>query len=83
MAAGYTKWSSNDNRINSKTLMGEYRNSGLGFNEGGRKGGKISKMLSEEEYEPYSSVGKVFQSPTGEFGQVGWIDKSPESKDTA
>jgi hypothetical protein len=82
IAAGYTKWSANDNRINSRTLMGEYHNSGPGFNEGGRQGGKVSKILSEGEYEPYSTVEKVFQSPTGVFGQVGWIDKSPDSKET-
>jgi hypothetical protein len=71
MPAGYTKWSPDDNRISSKTLMAEYRNTGLGA--GGRKGTQISKQLSDEEYEPYSTVEKVFQ------GQVSWIDRSPES----
>jgi len=82
MAAGYTKWSANDNRISGKTLMAEFQNSGPGFNAGGRSSGKISKVLNEQEYAPYASLEKVFQSPTGEFGQVGWIDKSPDSKET-
>jgi len=78
MGSGYTKWSANDNRINSKTLMGEYQNSGPGFSEGARKNGKISRLLSDEEYTPYSAVEKVFQFPNGTFGNIGWIDRKPE-----
>jgi hypothetical protein len=60
--------------------MGEFQDSGPGFNEGGRKSGKITKLLTEQEYEPYSTVEKVFQSPDGKFGNVTWIDRNPEAK---
>ncbi|KAE9965418.1 hypothetical protein BLS_007660 [Venturia inaequalis] len=73
-AAGYKKWAEKgDTHFTSKTLMAEYGNSGPGFNATGRKSGAVSKVLSAAEYEPYSTVEKV-------FGDVAWIDKHPESK---
>lgn len=56
--------------------MAEYGNSGPGFNAAGRKGSNVTKVLSAEQYEPYSTVEKV-------FGDVAWIDKSPESKESS
>ncbi|TID25217.1 pectin lyase-like protein [Venturia nashicola] len=73
-AAGYKKWAeSGDTHFSAKTFMAEYGNTGPGFNAAGRKESRVSKVLSAAEYEPYSTVAKV-------FGDVAWIDKSPESK---
>lgn len=75
---GYTKWGSNDSHISGKTLMAEYQNTGPGFNRAGRQKGGVGKVLSDAEYEPYSTVEKVFQFPNGTFGNVAWIDRNPE-----
>lgn len=76
-AAGYKKWAeTGDAHFSGKTFMAEYGNSGPGFNAAGRKGSNVTKVLSAEQYEPYSTVEKV-------FGDVAWIDKSPESKESS
>lgn len=70
---GYKKWAeTGETRFGVNTFMAEFGNTGPGFNASGRSAGKVSKVLSAAEYEPYSTVEKV-------FGDVAWIDKSPES----
>ncbi|GME36851.1 Pectinesterase catalytic [Neofusicoccum parvum] len=79
-SSGYIIWGSTDPRTNNYTFMAEYGDFGPGWNETGRLAANITKVLTEEQYEPYDSVEKVFQYPfSGEFGNVGWIDESPEA----
>lgn len=62
-----------------RTEIGNY---GPGWNLTGRlDNGNISKVLTTKEYEPYSTLNKVFQRSytDGSFGYTGWIDKSPEA----
>ncbi|EKG19954.1 Pectinesterase catalytic [Macrophomina phaseolina MS6] len=78
--SGYIIWGSTDPRTNNYTFMAEYEDFGPGWNETGRRAANITKVLTEAEYEPYDSLEKVFQYPfSGEFGNVGWIDESPEA----
>lgn len=75
---GYTTWSSKETRVHAETLMAEYENKGPGFSVSGRKDGKIGRILTASQFEPYSSPEKVFQGPVdGKFGNTAWIDKSP------
>ncbi|QDS75564.1 hypothetical protein FKW77_005820 [Venturia effusa] len=72
--AGYKKWlEKGESHITAKTMMAEFGNTGPGFDAAGRKSTNLSKLLSAAEYEPYSTVEKV-------FGNVTWIDKAPETK---
>ncbi|KAF2432827.1 pectin methylesterase [Tothia fuscella] len=73
---GYIKWSGNDGHISGKTFMAEYANTGPGFNKAGRSKGP-GKVLSDAEYEPYSTMEKVFQFMNGTYGNVRWIDRNP------
>lgn len=59
------------------TLMAEYRTFGPGFNRSGRVSGKVDTLLDDVQFAEYDAPGKVFQSETGEFGNVGWIDWMP------
>ncbi|KAL1963414.1 hypothetical protein VTN77DRAFT_8430 [Rasamsonia byssochlamydoides] len=65
------------------TLMAEYKTYGPGFNLTGRLDGKVDTLLSDAQYAAYDSPAKVFQTETGEFGNVGWIDWTPWSQRTA
>jgi hypothetical protein len=59
--------------------MAEFENSGPGFNAKARAEGKLSRVLSKEEYEPYSTPEKVFQFPfQSKFGNTVWIDTHPQ-----
>jgi hypothetical protein len=61
--------------------MGEYRNSGPGWSEMGRREGKLSHILSDTEFDAYSSPSKVFQSPIDrKLGYTAWIDPQPQSQ---
>jgi hypothetical protein len=60
--------------------MAEYENTGPGFNAKGRRDAKITRLLSSEEYEPYSTLDKVFQWPSSsKFGNTAWIDNHPRT----
>jgi hypothetical protein len=60
--------------------MAEYKSYGPGWNATGRAVGNVTIVMDDEEYEPYSTVDKVFQYPfEGRFGNVEWIDRDPES----
>jgi hypothetical protein len=56
--------------------MAEYKSYGPGWNATGRAVGNVTIVMDDEEYEPYSTVDKVFQYP---FENVEWIDRDPES----
>ena len=60
--------------------MAEYKNNGPGWNPSGRKEGKVGHVLTDEQFEPYSSPAKVFQNPSDKrFGYIDWIDKNPKA----
>jgi hypothetical protein len=60
--------------------MAEYKDYGPGWNLSGRVAGNVTIVMDEKQYEPYSTIGKVFQYPfDGRFGNTGWIDQRPES----
>ena len=72
--AGYIQWSTSDPRINNYTFQAEYNSYGPGWNLTGRlAAGNISKVLTKQEYAPYSTVDKVFQRSytDGSFGYTG------------
>ncbi|KAF7573203.1 hypothetical protein PtrM4_081080 [Pyrenophora tritici-repentis] len=55
--------------------MAEYRNFGPGWNETARRDGNVTLVLSEDMYQGYDRVEKVFQYPfEGRFGNTAWID---------
>lgn len=54
--------------------MGEFRDFGPGFDPVGRVEGGLSELLDREEWWEYSSPERVFQTPDGRFGDVGWLD---------
>lgn len=75
--AGYIEWYAKEPRINNYTFMAEYKDLGPGWNETGRREGRITRVLSEAEWEPYSSPAKVFQYfKSGKTGNDGWVDYS-------
>ncbi|KAF1846236.1 carbohydrate esterase family 8 protein [Cucurbitaria berberidis CBS 394.84] len=79
LPSGYIDWSKTDPRVNSNTTMAEYKDYGPGWNATARAQSNITIVMSEKQYEPYSSVEKVFQYPfSGKFGNVAWIDRDPE-----
>lgn len=61
----------------------EYNDYGPGFNLTGRQAaGNVSIVMTKQQYEPYSTLGKVFDdtySNPGTFGYTGWIDRTPEA----
>lgn len=76
---GYIDWSASDPRVNANTTMAEYKDYGPGWNATGRAEGNVTIVMTDKQYERYSSPEKVFQYPfEGRFGNVGWIDRSPE-----
>ena len=73
--AGYVKWSATDTRINNSTLQAEYQDYGPGFNITARlEAYPVTRILSAEEFKPYSSVEKVFQYRNGSYGNFKWVD---------
>jgi len=58
------------------TTMAEYKTYGPGYNATGRAAAaNITTELTKKQYAPFSSPERVFQFPTGEFGNTAWIDK--------
>ncbi|CAO2649830.1 Nn.00g011220.m01.CDS01 [Neocucurbitaria sp. VM-36] len=77
--SGYIEWSTTDPRVNSNTTMAEYKDYGPGWNATGRAQSNVTLVMDRKQYEPYSSLEKVFQYPfSGKFGNVAWIDRQPE-----
>ena len=61
------------------TTMAEYRDYGPGWNETARRASNVTRVLSDKEYAPYSTLEKVFQDPlSGRFGNTAWIDRHPK-----
>lgn len=78
-ASGYIAWGATDPRLGANTTMAEYQDYGPGWNATGRAAGNITIVLNDGQYEPYSTLEKVFQYPfNGTFGNTKWIDKNPE-----
>ena len=75
--AGYIIWGTTDQRVNNYTFMATWKDYGPGYNETAERGsGGVTKVLSDEEVEPYRYPIDVFQMETGERGFVEWIDQS-------
>jgi hypothetical protein len=78
--SGYIAWGTTDPRLGANTTMAEYESYGPGWNATGRAVGNVTVVMDDAQYEPYSSVEKVFQYPfDGRSGNTGWVDGSPES----
>ncbi|KAI9761492.1 MAG: H(+)-transporting V0 sector ATPase subunit a [Chaenotheca gracillima] len=69
---GYTTWTS---PIIEQTVLGEYKDTGPGFNLTGREDGNITKLLSDREVQQYRRPQDVFLSSTdGKRISLSWID---------
>lgn len=78
-SGGYIEWSKTEPRVIANTTMAEYKDYGPGFNATGRAADNITIVMNKKQYEPYSTVDKVFQHPfTSKFGNTAWIDRDPE-----
>jgi len=73
LSTGYIDWAGTP-RYSNWTLQAEYKDYGPGYNATGRAISNFDVQLTDKEYEPYSSPAKVFQTPQGKFGNIGWID---------
>jgi pectin methylesterase-like acyl-CoA thioesterase len=77
---GYIAWSKTDPRVIANTTMAEYMDYGPGYNETARLASNVTIVMNRKQYEPYSTLDKIFQFPnSGKFGNTGWIDKTPEA----
>ena len=73
--SGYIEWTASEPRVNNRTFMAEYKTFGPGWNQTGRVEGKVTKVLTEKEWKPYSSAAKVFQFfKSGKAGNDAWVD---------
>ncbi|KAM3075530.1 hypothetical protein ACMFMG_007673 [Clarireedia jacksonii] len=75
LSTGYTDWPPTIYTPNN-TLQAEYKNYGPGYNATGRAMALYGVQLTDAQWSAYSSPAKVFQTPTGEFGDVSWVDFS-------
>lgn len=74
---GYIDWSTTDPRVNNYTLMAEYKDYGPGWNETARRASNVTILLTESQWQTYSSPAKVFQYfKSGRTGNTAWIDTS-------
>lgn len=75
--SGYIEWSATEPRVNNMTFMAEYKTYGPGWNETGRISGNVTRILTERQWQPYSSPAKVFQFfKSGRAGNTAWVDWS-------
>ncbi|WPH00664.1 carbohydrate esterase family 8 protein [Acrodontium crateriforme] len=75
--SGYIDWSTTDPRVNRNTTTAEFENYGPGFNVTGRRAASnVTIEMTPRQYQPFSSPRKVFQYPSGDFDNTGWIDPS-------
>ncbi|KAK7191295.1 hypothetical protein DPSP01_008365 [Paraphaeosphaeria sporulosa] len=73
--SGYIAWGTTDPRVNNYTLMAEYKTYGPGWNQTGRIDGNVTHILTEKQWQPYSSPSKVFQFfKSGKTGNSAWVD---------
>lgn len=73
LSTGFVNWDPS-RYIDNLTIQAEYHNYGPGYNITGREISEFDVQLTPEEYAPYSSPAKVFQTPLGSYGDIGWID---------
>lgn len=72
---GYIIWGTTDPRVNNHTFMAEYKTHGPGWNKTGRIAGNVTRILTEEQWKPYSTPSKVFQFfKSGKTGNTAWVD---------
>ncbi|RDW94600.1 hypothetical protein BP5796_00363 [Coleophoma crateriformis] len=76
LSTGYIDWSGTPRYTANVTLQAEYHDYGPGYNATGRALSLFDTILTPAQYAPYSSPAKVFQTPTGTFGNTAWIDFS-------
>jgi hypothetical protein len=77
--SGYIAWGATDPRLGANTTMAEYKDYGPGWNATGRAVGNVTVVMNDQQYEPYSTLEKVFQYPfNGTLGNTAWIDKNPD-----
>jgi hypothetical protein len=77
--SGYIAWGATDPRLGANTTMAEYKDYGPGWNATGRAVGNVTIVMNDEQYEPYSTLEKVFQYPfDGKLGNTGWIDRNAD-----
>ncbi|KAF1974912.1 pectin methylesteras-like protein [Bimuria novae-zelandiae CBS 107.79] len=75
--SGYIEWSTKEPRVNNFTFMAEYKTYGPGWNRTGRIEGNVTRILTETQWQPYSSPSKVFQFfKSGKTGNTAWLDYS-------
>ncbi|KAF7173492.1 hypothetical protein CNMCM5623_005737 [Aspergillus felis] len=73
--SGYIDWVvSGVSRFTNQTVMAEYKAFGPGFNATGRAQGGFTIVMDKKQYTRYDSPAKVFQTPDGKPGNIGWID---------
>jgi hypothetical protein len=77
--SGYIAWGTTDPRLGANTTLAEYKDYGPGWNATGRAVGNVTIVLNDTQYEPYSTLEKVFQYPfDGRLGNTGWIDRNAD-----
>jgi pectin methylesterase-like acyl-CoA thioesterase len=75
-AQGFIEWSSSDPRVDNYTFMATWNCSGPGYNATAEAASAVTKVLTDEEVEPYRYPADVFQSQDDQFGYTKWIDQS-------
>ncbi|KAJ8064656.1 hypothetical protein OCU04_006979 [Sclerotinia nivalis] len=79
LPTGYIDWVParyNDNDGNYSTIQAEYKNYGPGYDATARASSLLDVQYNDTQWAPYSSPAKVFQDPSGRFGDVSWVDFS-------
>jgi pectin methylesterase-like acyl-CoA thioesterase len=74
--AGYIIWGTTDQRVTNQTFMATWKDYGPGYNETAERSSGVTLVLDDKQVAPYRYPADVFQTPEGEFGNVGWIDLS-------
>jgi hypothetical protein len=60
--------------------MAEYRTFGSGYNATGRAAAaNITIELTKKQYAPFSTLERIFQFPSGKYGNTAWIDRRPHA----
>ncbi|KAF7173999.1 hypothetical protein CNMCM6106_008083 [Aspergillus hiratsukae] len=73
--SGYIDWIVDGvGRLTNQTVMAEYKTFGPGFNATGRAEDGVTIVMDREQYKRYDSPAKVFETPDGKPGNIGWID---------
>jgi pectin methylesterase-like acyl-CoA thioesterase len=75
-AQGFIQWSSTDPRVDNYTFMATWNCSGPGYNLSAEAASGVTKVLTDEQVQPYRFPADVFQMQNGSFGYVSWIDQS-------